>query len=819
MIQSTKRNSLFIFLFLLSIATLFGQKNESKLWYDKPAQVWTEALPLGNGRLGAMVFGNPGTEQIQLNEATIWAGRPNNNGNPDALENIPKVRALVFAGKYLEAQTLATEKVMSKTNSGMPYQSFGDLRISFPGHTRYTDYYRELSLDSAKAIVRYRNDGVTYKREIITSFTDQVVVIHLTASQKKKITFNSILTTPHQDVLIACDGNVVTLDGVTSTHEGLKGKVQFQGRLTVRTQGGKISCKDGVLAVEEADEATIYVSIATNFNNYLNIDGNAAERAKNYLDKAIVHDYPEIKKAHVDFFKHYMDRVSLNLGENHSNETTDKRVEKFAKSDDANLVATYFNFGRYLLICSSQPGGQPANLQGIWNDKLLPSWDSKYTTNINLEMNYWPAEVTNLNELYEPLLQLTKEVSVSGKETAKTMYGADGWVLHHNTDIWRITGAVDKAPSGMWPGGGAWLCRQVWEHYLYTGDTAFLKSIYPIMKGSALFFDQIMVKEPVHNWLVVCPSNSPENTHAGSKGEATTTGGVTMDNELIFDLWNSVIASSKILGTDTEFASRLQSRLKEMAPFQVGRWGQLQEWMFDWDNPDDIHRHVSHLYGLFPSNQISPYRTPQLFDAARTSLIHRGDPSTGWSMAWKVCYWARLLDGDHAYKLITDQLSLVRNEKKQGGTYPNLFDAHPPFQIDGNFGCAAGIAEMLMQSYDGFIYLLPALPSRWSSGEIKGIIARGGFEMDIKWSNGKVERITVKSRIGGNCRLRSQTPLRCKGLIVAKGENPNTLFAVPTVSEPLINKNAMLNAVDLKKTYLYDLKTEAGKEYVVNASR
>jgi len=388
MIQSTKRNSLTIFLILFSITTLFGQKSESKLWYDKPAQVWTEALPLGNGRLGAMVFGNPGTEQIQLNEATIWAGRPNNNGNPDALENIPKVRALVFAGKYLEAQTLATEKVMSKTNSGMPYQSFGDLRISFPGHTRYTDYYRELSLDSAKAIVRYRNDGVTYKREIITSFTDQVVVIHLTASQKKRITFNAILTTPHQDVLIACVGNVVTLDGVTSTHEGLKGKVQFQGRLTVRTQGGKISCKDGVLAVEEADEATIYVSIATNFNNYLNIDGNAAERAKNYLDKAIVHDYPEIKKAHVDFFKHYMDRVSLYLGENHSNETTDKRLEKFAKSDDANLVATYFNFGRYLLICSSQPGGQPANLQGIWNDKLLPAWDSKYTTNINLEMNY-----------------------------------------------------------------------------------------------------------------------------------------------------------------------------------------------------------------------------------------------------------------------------------------------------------------------------------------------------------------------------------------------------------------------------------------------
>jgi len=637
----------------------------------------------------------------------------------------------------------------------------------------------------------------------------------LTADRKNKINFSAILTSPHQDVMIAINGGCVTLDGIASSHEGLKGKVQFQGRMTVKTKGGKITYKDGVMAVEDATEACIYVSIATNFNNYKDIEGNAPERAKNYLDKAISHNFPEALKTHIDFFKQYMDRVSFNLGENHSKETTDKRVEHFAKTNDANLVATYFMFGRYLLICSSQPGGQPANLQGIWNDKLFPSWDSKYTTNINLEMNYWPVEVTNLSELYEPLLRLTKEVSITGKETAKTMYGSDGWVLHHNTDIWRITGAVDKAASGMWPSGGAWLCRQLWEHYLYTGDTAFLKSIYPVMKGSALFFDQIMVKEPVHNWLVVCPGNSPENTHAGSNGEATIAGGVTMDNELIADLWNSVITSSKILGTDTAFANRLQNRLKEMAPFQIGRWGQLQEWMFDWDNPDDIHRHVSHLYGMFPGNQISPFRTPELFDAARTSLIHRGDPSTGWSMAWKVCFWARLLDGDHAYKLITDQLSLVRNEKKQGGTYPNLFDAHPPFQIDGNFGCTAGIAEMLMQSYDGFIYLLPALPSRWSTGEIKGIVARGGFEMDIKWSNGKAERITIKSNIGGNCRLRSQTPLTGKGLRIATGDNPNKLFAIPFTPKPLINEKAKLNPVNLKKTYLYDLKTEAGKRYVI----
>jgi len=813
--HTANKISIFTFLLLASIFTLSGQSNEYKLWYDQPAQVWTEALPLGNGRLGAMVFGNPGSEQIQLNEETIWAGRPNNNANPNALENIPKVRALVFAGKYLEAQTLATEKVMAKTNSGMPYQSFGDLRISFPGHTRYTDYYRELSLDSARVLVRYKNDGVTYKREVITSFTDQVVMIHLTASAKNKITFSSVLTSPHQDVMIASDGNCVTLDGVSSWHEGLKGKVQFQGRLSVKTQGGTISCKNGVLAVENANEATIYVSIATNFNNYQSLDGNEVERSKDYLDKAMQHNYSDARKTHTAFFKKYMDRVTLNLGDNRSNETTDKRVENFAKTNDAHLVATYFRFGRYLLISSSQPGGQAVNLQGIWNDKLFPSWDSKYTCNINLEMNYWPAEVTNLSELYEPLLRLTKEVSESGKETAKVMYGANGWVLHHNTDIWRITGAVDKATSGLWPSGGAWLCRHLWEHYLYTGDLAYLKSVYPILKESGRFFDEIMVKEPVHNWLVVCPSNSPENTHAGSKGEATTAGGTTMDNQLIFDLWNAIISSSKLLNVDTENAAHLQNRLKEMAPMQIGRWGQLQEWMFDWDSPEDIHRHVSHLYGLFPSNQISPYRTPELFDAARTSLIHRGDPSTGWSMGWKVCLWARLLDGDHAYKLITNQLSLVRNEKKRGGTYPNLFDAHPPFQIDGNFGCTAGIAEMLMQSHDGFIYLLPALPSKWGKGEVKGLIARGGFELDMNWKKGKIDRLVVKSRNGGNCRIRSLNKLHGKGLRPAKGDNANPIYAIPVIAKALVNDSIKLNPVVLKKTYLYDLNTRAGESYEI----
>lgn len=795
---------------------LTAAAQEYKLWYDKPAQVWTEALPLGNGRLGAMVFGTPGIEHIQLNEETIWAGRPNNNPNPNALEYIPKVRDLVFEGKYLEAQTLATEKVMSKTNSGMPYQSFGDLRISFPGHTRYSDYYRELSLDSARTVVRYKVDGVTFQRETFTSFTDQVVMVRLTADKPGAITCNAHLTSPHQDVMIETEGGEVSLTGVSSWHEGLKGKVDFQGRLAARNQGGTQTVRDGVLAIEGADEAVLYLSIGTNFNNYLDVTGDHVGRAKNYLHQAMTKPYDEAKRTHFNFFQNYMKRSSLNLGaDQYAHVTTDMRVERFKETNDAFLVAMYYHFGRYLLICSSQPGGQPANLQGIWNDKLFPSWDSKYTCNINLEMNYWPAEVANLSELHEPLFQLIREVSETGRETAKVMYGANGWVLHHNTDIWRITGALDKAPSGMWPLGGAWLCRHLWERYLHTGDVEFLRTAYPIMKESGLFFDEVMVKEPLHGWLVVCPSNSPENVHAGSGGKSTTAGGCTIDNQLVFDLWNQIITTARLLNVDEELAQHLEQRLQELPPMQIGRWGQLQEWMIDWDDPEDVHRHISHLYGLFPGNQISPYRTPELFDAARTSLIHRGDPSTGWSMGWKVCLWARLLDGDHAYKLITDQLTLVRNEKKKGGTYPNLFDAHPPFQIDGNFGCAAGIVEMLMQSYDGFIYLLPALPSLWQEGSIEGIVARGGFELDMSWKKGKLTRLVVKSRKGGNCRLRSLNQLSGKGLKAAKGTNPNALYDVPEIAQHLNHTEVPLKPVVLKKTYLYDLATEAGKEYVL----
>ncbi len=786
------------------------------LWYDKPARLWTEALPLGNGRLGAMVYGNPTIEQIQLNEETIWAGRPNNNPNPNALEFIPIIREMVFAGKYVEAQNLATQKVMSNTNHGMPYQPYGDLRITFAGHNDYTNYYRQLDIDSAVAYVSYKVGGVNYKREYISSFADDVITIKLTADKAKSISFNAQLTSPHQDLKILTGDDYISLSSTSTTHEKLGGRVNFQGRTSVKTKGGTTNYTDGVISVENADEVIIYLSIATNFVNYKDLTGDEELRAKDFLSKAVARDYNQSKKDHIAIYKNYYDRVELDLGEDkYSNIPTDLRVENFKNTNDHHLVATYFQFGRYLLISSSQPGGQAPNLQGIWNDKLLPPWDSKYTCNINTEMNYWPAEITNLQELNAPLFNLIKEVSETGKETARIMYGVDGWVLHHNTDIWRITGAVDGAASGMWPSGGAWLCRHLWEHYLHTGDVEFLKEAYPIIKGSAQFFDNVMVYEPENNWLVVCPSNSPENVHAGSGGKATIAAGCTMDNQLIFDLWHSIISSSEILDIDKEFAIHLKDRLKEMQPMQVGRWGQLQEWMHDWDNPDDKHRHVSHLYGLYPSNQISPYRTPELFSAARTSLIHRGDPSTGWSMGWKVCLWARLLDGDHAYKLITDQLTLVRDQPKQGGTYPNLFDAHPPFQIDGNFGCTAGIAEMFVQSHDEFIYILPALPSVWKDGTVKGLLTRGGFEFDIKWENGEVSEISVVSKNGGNCRLRSLTQLKGKGLRLAKGDNPNSLFYVPTVSEPIINTSEKLPETGIADTWLYDLKTEKGKKYIL----
>ena len=808
--------------FLVTITVQAQSKSDLKLWYNKPAAIWNEALPLGNGRLGAMVFGNPSIERLQLNEETIWAGSPNSNAHTKSLAALPVVRKLIFEGKFDEAHALADKEMMSQTNNGMPYQTFGSVYISFSGHDKFTNYYRDLNIDNATATVKYTVGGVEYKREILTAFGDQVIAVKLTASKPGMISCNVMMNSPFDKTEPYSDGNQSVLSGVGSTVEGLKGKIKFQGRTAVKNTGGTVSSKNGIISINGADEATLYISIATNFVDYKTLDLNQEGKCKRLLESALTKNFDEIRKNHVAYYQKFFNRVALDLGMNSAmNATTDERIRNFSKQFDPQLASLYFQFGRYLLISSSQPGGQPANLQGIWNDMLFPAWESKYTMNINAEMNYWPAEVTNLSEMHEPFIQMAKELAVTGHETAKTMYNADGWVLHHNTDIWRITGPIDHATSGMWPTGGAWVSQDLWEKYLYTGDKNYLKEIYPVIKGAAAFFLDFLVKDPNTGYLVVVPSNSPENVHPGGSGTATLAAGTTMDNQLLFDLFTNVIKASKIVGEDAAFAEKVSEALAKMAPMHIGQHGQLQEWLQDWDNPEDKHRHVSHLYGLFPSNQISAFRTPELFEAAKTSLNFRGDESTGWSMGWKLNLWARLLDGNHAYKLLQDQLKLVTPEqRKGGGTYPNMLDAHQPFQIDGNFGCTSGIVEMLIQSQEGAIQLLPALPSVWKNGSIKGIVTRGGYVVDLEWKNNKVSTLKIYAKLDGNCRLRLENNLKASGFQIkkAKGENPNSLFQTAAVKKAIVSKKANIKKFKLPKYNEYDVEMKAGKTYTFSAN-
>ncbi|MFC0877844.1 glycoside hydrolase N-terminal domain-containing protein [Saccharicrinis sp. FJH2] len=797
-----------------------NEMNPMKLWYENPAQVWEEALPLGNGRLGAMVFGSTGTEQIQLNEETVWAGEPGNNLPKGFKEILPEVRKLIFQGKYKEAEALTMTRIPRHApewnNYGMPYQTVGDLLIHFPGHEHYTSYYRELNIENATSSTTYEVDGVTYKREYFISAPDQIMLIRLSASEPGKISCDIDATTPHTVFSKKVEGKKLILSGKSEDADDKTGKVDFATEVQPVLVGGTLTDDGEKLTIQDADTLTLFVSIGTNFINYKDISGDAFAKAESYLKPAIKKDYSSVKSDHIKDFRSYFDRVTLDLGATDSiKNPTDQRIKDFNSGNDPQLVALYFQFGRYLLISSSRPGTQPANLQGIWNDKLSPPWDSKYTININTEMNYWPSEITNLPEMSEPLFAMVEDLSVTGHEAAEKMYGARGWVTHHNTDIWRITGPVDGAFYGMWPMGGAWLSQHLWQHFLFNGDTAFLKKVYPVLKGSAMYYVDVLQKEPTHGWMVVAPCMSPENRHPGG---ASMAAGNTMDNQLVFDVFSNLMHAAKILNVDKSFADTVNTLFKQLPPMQIGQFDQLQEWLQDWDRKDDHHRHVSHLYGLFPGSQISPFRTPELFRAAENSLIYRGDKSTGWSMGWKVNLWARLLDGNRAYKLIQDQLTPAPEEKsgQNGGTYPNLFDAHPPFQIDGNFGCTSGIAEMLVQSYDGDIFVLPALPDAWPEGSVKGLRTRGGYTIDLVWKNKKISKLTIYSALGGNCRIRVANAL--KGNVELKPvepgtPNPNPLFYTENVKQPLISEKADLQGLQIPQTSLFDFETAKNGVY------